>query len=239
MYIQMEFIYKEDYMPIAHCGKQSKMKLVGDSIYLTLERYLSSTDITTKNIKVHHIRKPTYMSLCENSTYTDSPEYKGQGHFSIIQDVQCHPKSYMDIMNKIFHIPDFFDGGNVLTLSNKIITIWDEGLEVHNTSRLTPENITHIGGIGGGSIHPIRFFLAKNNINSVEGTGRISHNNQDRYKIYINEYSIPVTDRNATYTAISFTNEEEYKKTLDFLIDNLFSDKKSTDDLFNVGETLI
>jgi len=231
----MEFIYSDDYNPIAHCGKQTKMKIVGESIYITFERLLSSTDKTTKNIKVHHIRRPSYMSLCENSMYSPFPEYKGQGHFSLIQDVQCHPKSYTDILNNIFHIPDFFSGGNVLTLSDKIITIWNEGLEVHNTSRLTPENVAHIGGIGGGSIHPIRFFIVRNNINSVEGTGRISHNNEDRYKIYINEYQIPVPHRNSTYTAMTFKNEEEYKKTLNFIIDNIFSDKKYTENLLNIG----
>ena len=228
----MEFIYSDDYMPIDMGGKQTKMKIVGDSIYVRFERLLSSIDITTKNIKVHHIRKPPYMSLCEDSANIGPfSEYKGQGHFSIIRDVQCHPKSYIDILNNVFRIPDFFSGGNVLTLSNKIITIWDEGLEVHNTSRLTHENVVHIGGIGGGSIHPIRFFLAKNNINSVEGTGRIIFNNENRYKIYINEYQIPVPYRNATYTAITFSDEEEYKKALNFLIDNLFSDKNTTVDL--------
>ena len=227
----MEFTYSEDYMPIDHSEKQTKMKIIENSIYVTIKRWGSC-------IKVNHIRKPSYMSLCENATYV-APPYNGQGHFSIIQDVQCHPKSYIDILNKIFHIPDFFSGGNVLTLSDKIITIWDEGLEIHNTSRLTHENVVHVGGIGGGSIHPIRFFLARNNINSIEGTGHISHNNKDRYKIYINEYSIPVPHTNATYTAITFTNEQEYKKTFDFLIDNLFSDKKSTENLLNIGETLI
>lgn len=220
----MEFIYSDDYMPIDMGGKQTKMKIVGDSIYITLQK-------AANNITFHHIRKPSYMSLCENSTYSPESKYKGQGHFSIIRDVQCHPKSYMDILNNVFRIPDFFSGGNVLTLSNKIITIWDEGLEVHNTSRLTHENVVHIGGIGGGSIHPIRFFLAKNNINSVEGTGRILFNNENRYKIYINEYQIPVPHRNATYTAITFSDEEEYKNALNFLIDNLFSDKNTTVDL--------
>ena len=240
----MEFIYSDDYSPIAHCGKQTKMKIVGDSIYVTFERLLSATDKTTKNIQVNHMRKPSYMSLLEIKS-DRGPQYKGQGHFSIIQDVQCHPRSYMDILNKIFHIPDFFSGANlltlsdkdffsganVLTLSDKIITIWEEGLEIHNTSRLKHEDISHIGGTGGCDILPIRFFLARNNINSVEGTGRIIFNNEDRYKIYINEYHSPITQRSKTNTAITFSIKEEYTETLNFLIDHLFSDKKSTGDL--------
>jgi hypothetical protein len=226
----MEFIYSDDYSPIAHCGKQTKMKIVGDSIYVTFERLLIATDKTTKNIQVNHMRKPSYMSLLENKS-DRGPQYKGLGHFSIIQDVQCHPRSYMDILNKIFHIPDFFSGANVLTLSDKIITIWEEGLEIHNTSRLKHEDIVHIGGTGGCDILPIRFFLARNNINSVEGTGRIIFNNEDRYKIYINEYHTPITQRSKTNTAITFSIKEEYTETLNFLIDHLFSDKKSTGDL--------
>jgi hypothetical protein len=231
----MEFVYSEDYSPIANCGKQTKMKIVGKSIYVTFERLLSATDITTKNIQVNHIRKPSYMSLLEDSRYGGEPQYKGQGHFSIIDSVQCHPNSYIDILNKLFHIPDFFSCEKVLNLSDKIITIWEEGLEINNTSRLKHENVCHIGGTGGCDILPIRFFLGRNNINSVEGTGRIIFNNEDRYKIYINEYNIPISNRSKTNTALTFTNEQEYKKTLDFLIDNLFSNKKTKEHLLNIG----
>lgn len=214
----MEYRYSEDYIPTAHGGKQTLMKIIGDSIYVTFERLL-----ITNNIRVQHIPKPTYMSLAENKMYKSEANYKGEGHFSIIQNIQCHPNSYMDILNNVFHIPDFFTGGNVLTLSDKIITIWEEGLEVHTTSRLKYEDVSHIGGIGSCSIRPIRFFLARKNISSIEGTGRIEYTTEYRYQIYINEFTISVEHGHVTNTAMTFTNEEEYDKTLTFLIDNIFS----------------
>lgn len=234
----MEFIYTEDYSPIhdgRHCGKQTSMKIVGESMYVIFECFLSSTDKHTKNIQVKHIRKPSHMSLLENGTYTGDPPYNGQGHFSIIDGIQCHPKSYTDVLHKVFHIPDFFGGGNILTLSDKIISIWEEGLEVHTTSRLKGETIGHLGGTGGTRIRPIRFFLARNNIHSVEGTGRIMFADNFRYNIVMNEFDVPIGNSHKTTYTITFTNEEEYTKTLRFLIDNLFSAKKNTEDLLEMG----
>ena len=138
------------------------MEIVTGGIYVTFERMDNSKKI--------FIRKPQAMRL--------------EGHCTTIGNIELHPKSYMDILTHLIAMPD----AKVLTLSDRIITIWDNGIEIHHTTRLHHDHLDTL---------PIRFYMSRESLTSIEETAD----------------SIILNDS----ITLQFTNEQEHAKAVTFL----------------------
>jgi len=145
------------------------------------------------NSKKIFIRKPQMMRL--NETYRTQPPYNGEGHYTTIGNIELHYKSYMDILKHLLAMPD---SGKVLLLSDRVITIWDSGIEVHYTKRLIHDYMETI---------PIRFYISRDALVSIETGSQIP------YTIILNDNMI-----------MRFVSEQEYTKTVQFLHENLYPD---------------
>jgi hypothetical protein len=179
----MKFVYDGEYTS-QFGSKQISMEIVSGGVYVTFERMDNSKKI--------FIRKPHMMRLDE--TYRTHPPYNGEGHYTTIGHLELHYKSYTDILTHLIAMPD---SGKVLTLSDRIITIWDSGMEVQYTTRLCHDYLETI---------PIRFYMSRESLTSIEEIVDLP-----RYTIILND-SIPM----------NFTNEQEYNSAVQFLHDNLF-----------------
>ena len=202
----MKFTYSSEFRT-QEGFRHTSLELATNRIYATFEGTNGYGSNTIKKICIHN---PTTMRLDETHL-TQSP-YNGKGHFTTINGIKLHPNAYNDILQHYFSMPDFFSGANVVTLSDRILTIFTDGLEVQYTTRLKHDHLETL---------PIRFFESR--IHSIEGGGKcILHGvgyTQQRYTILINGITM------------YFIHEEEYTTALSFLLDTLFSAKDLIKDL--------
>ena len=171
----MKFVYDSRYTS-QFGSKQISMEIVTGGLYVTFERMDTSKKI--------FIRKPHMMRLDE--TYRTQPPYNGEGHYTTIGNIELHPKSYNDILTHLLAMPD--SGAKVLTLSDRIITVWDSGLEVQYTRRHNHQETL-----------PIRFYISRESLTSIEETGG---------SIILNDSMTMVfTDEQEYTSAITFLHE--------------------------------
>lgn len=183
----MKFVYDSSYTS-QFGSKQISMEIVTGGLYVTFERMDTSKKI--------FIRKPHMMRLDE--TYRTQPPYTGEGHYTTIGNIELHYKSYTDILTHLLGMPE--SGAKVLALSDRIITIWESGLEVRYTTRHHDHHETL----------PIRFYISRESLTSIEEISRVN-DNQPRYTIILNDG-----------ISMLFTDEQEYTRAVKFLHENLF-----------------
>jgi hypothetical protein len=194
----MKFTYSDNFnrqgQQPPHPTTSTTMEITPHGIHLT---YQLLNDANFGGKRTMFIPKSFPLSISLDETYRTQAPYNGEGHYTIFSnnpECMLHPDAYDDIMKHYICIPDVFQGAKILTLSDRIITLWDKGIEVRHTSRFVRKNHEHLNTVS------IRTFVPRNGVEMLEGV---------RKSIKFGSITM------------DFTNEKEYNKTYMFFLENM------------------
>ena len=190
----MVFKYIDEWVDEYKTKHTTQVEISHDGIYLTVEK---DNFIEKTYVPSFHMSDIRVMQTFRGDIYTS---YNSR---------RLSSEAYDHIMEYFFPIPDIFQGAQILTLSDKIITVWGEGMEVRNTSPVQNDNY-HVG-------IPIRYFLSKQIMNSI--TCRKDYVKKGCWSIHL---------VNTNFPTLLFTNENEYDKTYKCIVKNFLTPKESS-----------
>ena len=190
----MVFKYIDERVDENKTKHTTQVEISHDGMYLTVEK---DNFIEKTYVPSFHISNIRVMQTYRGDIYTSYNSHR------------LSSEAYDHIMEYFFPIPDIFQGAQILTLSDKIITVWGEGIEVRNTSPVQNDNCyVDI---------PIRYFLSKQIMNSI--TCR---------KDYVKKGCRSIHLVNTNFPTLLFTNEDEYDKTYKCIVKNFLTPKESS-----------
>jgi len=167
-----------------------------------------SHDGTYLTVEKDNCLEKTYVPSSHMSDIRVMQTFRGD-IYTLYNRHRLSSEAYDHIMEYLFPIPDIFQGAQISTLSDKIITVWGEGIEVRNTSPVQNDNYT--------VDIPIRYFLSKQIMNSI--TCRKDYVKKGCWSIHL---------VNTNFPTLLFTNEDEYDKTYTCIVKNFFTPKESS-----------
>ena len=194
----MKFTYSDNFNRQGHQPPHpttsTTMEITSHGIHLT---YTVPDYANFSGKRTVFIPKSSQMPISLDETYRTGAPYDGEGHYTIFgnnEEWMLHPDAYDDIMKHYICIPDVFQGAKILTLSDRIVTLWNEGIEVRHTSRFIRPQHEALKTVS------IRSFVPRNGVEILEGTRK----------------SIKFGG-----VTMDFTNEKEYNKIYMFFLENM------------------